>query len=81
MNRKERRSLRKQMGKKAASTIDLMLNVGEECLTCKKPYDKKDKEMVKTWFVEVFNAQKKVDLYCPQCHEEKINGTKENSSA
>ncbi len=81
MNRKQRRTLRKQMGSEATSSLDLMLGISEQCLTCKKLYDKKDKEMVKTWFVEVFNAQKKVDLYCPQCHEEKINGTKENSSA
>lgn len=49
MNRKERRTLQKQMGKEATSTIDLMLSLSDECLTCKKPYDKMNKEMVKTW--------------------------------
>ena len=78
MNRKERRTLRKQMGKEATSTLDLMLGIGEECLVCKKPYDKKDKEMVKTWFVEVFSSQKRVDLYCPDCHKEKTNVEKPN---
>lgn len=79
MNRKQRRTLRKQMGKEATSTLDLMLSLPENCLTCNKPYDKKDKQMVMTWFVEVFSSQKRVDLYCPQCHEEKANGRKENS--
>jgi hypothetical protein len=37
------------MGKEATSTIDLMLSLSDECLTCKKPYDKMNKEMVKTW--------------------------------
>ena len=67
------------MGKEATSKLDLMLNIGEQCLICKKPYDKKDKEMVKTWFVEVFNADKRVNLYCPTCFKEKTDGTKENS--
>jgi uncharacterized protein with PIN domain len=80
MNRKERRTLQKKMGKEAVSTIDLMLNTGTECLTCKKPYDKTNKEMVRTWFVEVFSKQKKVDLFCPECYKEKSNGREENSS-
>ena len=48
-----------------------MLNLPNECLTCKTPYDKKNREMVMTWFVEVFNEQKRVDLYCPQCQEKR----------
>lgn len=78
MNRKERRTLQKKMGKETVQTIDLMLNPGDCCLHCKKSYDKKDKEMVKTWFVEVFNKQKRVDLFCPECYKEVQNGRKEN---
>lgn len=73
MNRKQRRALGKQLGKDATSSIDLMLNLGDKCLICEKPYDKKDKEMVKTWFVEVFKEQKQVNLYCPECFKEKQN--------
>jgi hypothetical protein len=78
MNRKERRTLQKQMGKEATSTIDLMLSLSDECLTCKKPYDKMNKEMVKTWSVEIFYSQKKVDLYCPECFTEKQQNGKKN---
>lgn len=80
MNRKERRTLQKKMGKDTVATIDLMLNPGECCKSCKKIYDKKDREMVKTWFVEVFNKEKKVDLFCPECYKEKNNGSEKNSS-
>jgi hypothetical protein len=56
------------MGEKAVKQVGLMLNLPNECLTCKKPYDKKSKEMAMTWFVEVYNEQKRVDLYCPDCY-------------
>jgi len=80
MNRQQRRTLRKQMGKETTSTIDLMLSLPDKCLTCDKPYDKTNKEMVKSWFVEVFSKQKTVDLFCPECYKEKTDGGKENSS-
>lgn len=68
------------MGKDTVATIDLMLNPGECCKLCKKFYDKKNREMVNTWFVEVFNKEKKVDLFCPECYKEKNNGSEKNSS-
>lgn len=72
MNRKQRRAINKvAKNKEAASSIDLMLGIGDQCLTCHKPYDKFSKEMVMTWFVEVFKAQKKVNLYCPECYKAK----------
>ena len=74
MNRKQRRAINKiAKNDEAASSIDLMLGVADHCLTCKKPYDKMNKEMARTWFVEVYKEQKLVNLYCPQCWEEKSN--------
>jgi len=73
MNRKQRRALKKQTDQKTTDTIELMLNIPNECLLCKKNYDKKDREMVKTWFVEVYNKEKKVNLYCPECNEARKN--------
>ena len=67
MNRKQRRQLGKMAGKEAASKIDLMLNLPNECLTCKTPYDKMSKEMAITWTVKVYESQKLVQLYCPNC--------------
>ena len=39
----------------------------DECLTCRKPFDKKDREMVSSWYVVVKNESKTVNLYCPSC--------------
>ena len=41
--------------------------IPDRCLTCDKPYDKNDKEMVMTWNVVVRNKEQKVNLYCPDC--------------
>ena len=68
MNRKQRRQLNKVAGKQATSTIDLMLGMPTECIKCLKAYDKTSREMATTWFVEVYNSQKKVILTCPECH-------------
>jgi uncharacterized protein with PIN domain len=73
MNRKQRRTLQKIAGKKATSTIDLMLNMPSKCLTCEAPYDKMSREMAMTWTVEVYKAQQEVRLYCPSCQEKRTN--------
>ena len=71
MNRQQRRALGKSLGKETASVVGMMLNLPNECLTCKKPYDKKDKLMASTWSVEVFSETKQVKLYCPECFEKR----------
>jgi hypothetical protein len=71
MNRQQRRALGKQIGKEATSTIDLMLQIPTMCFICEALYDKKNREMVNTWSVEVFNEQKLVKLYCPECFEKR----------
>jgi hypothetical protein len=67
MNRKQRRTLNKMMGKETASMLQLMLNIPDKCMSCEKPFDRKDKEMVTTWQVAVFNEQRRVELRCPEC--------------
>jgi len=72
MNRKQRRTLNKvTKNDEAASSIDLMLGISEQCLTCQKPFDKLSKEMATTWFVEIFKTEKKVNLFCPECYKNK----------
>jgi hypothetical protein len=71
MNRKERRIAEKAMGKEAAQKAALMLSIPEKCLTCEAKFDKKSKEHAMTWFVEVFETLKRVDLYCPECQEKR----------
>jgi hypothetical protein len=69
MNRQQRRALQKVAGKSATSTIDLMLNIPDHCLTCSKPFDRMSKEMAMTWFIEVYKQAKETRLYCPECQE------------
>ena len=73
MNRKQRRTAEKLMGKEATQTVNLMLSLPEKCLTCEAKFDKKNKEHAATWHVEVFSEQKRVDLYCPECQQKTIN--------
>ena len=71
LNRKQRRTLEKIAGKSTTSTIDLMLNVSDKCLTCNKPFDKMSREMAMTWFIEVYKEAKETRLYCPECQEKR----------
>ena len=70
MNRKQRRALNKLTKKDKAKTIESKMtqfqNLPEMCLTCEKPFDKKDKKMVTTWSV-VVRDEETVRLYCPDC--------------
>jgi|LakMenE01Jun11ns_1017448.scaffolds.fasta_scaffold8691034_2 hypothetical protein len=70
MNRKQRRAFGKQVGEKASSAVDLILSIPDKCSVCQKDFDKKSKEMAKTWFVDVFSEQKLVVLTCPECRKQ-----------
>lgn len=72
-NRSRTGNKRKKLEQKMASQAALILAMPNECKICKEPFDKKNKMMVMTWFVEVFNAEKRVDLYCPKCSEARRN--------
>jgi hypothetical protein len=82
MNRKQKRTINKiAKNEEAASSIDLMINIPDQCLTCLKHYDKLSKEMANTWFVEVYKTQKKVDLYCPECYKIRRENEPENKNS
>ena len=55
--------------KELASKVGLFGKIGNSCIVCDKPFDKTDKEMVKSWYVIVRNETKQVNLYCPPCWE------------
>ena len=71
MNRKQRRSAEKQSKKdgneEMAEKVALFGLIGDQCLVCSKPFDKKNKEMVMSWNVVVRETEEKVNLYCPEC--------------
>ena len=66
LERKQKKDFQKEVTKK----VGLFNLIPEECNKCKKPYDKKSKEMAQTWFVNVFDDEKIVDLFCPDCWRE-----------
>ena len=84
MNRAQRRARDravKKTGKKGSEIeqkLGLFDKIPKHCLTCQKPFDKTNKEMVMNWNVVVRKKQKKVRLYCPTCWDKAIEFTKEN---
>ena len=82
MNRKKRRE-RERMLKKAGKQgsemeqkLGLFDKIPDNCLTCNKDFDKKNKEMVMNWNVVVREREGKVRLYCPTCWDKAIEFTK-----
>ena len=71
MNRAQRRKAMKEAkssGQEEMETkIALFGKMPDECLTCEKPFDKTDKEMVMSWNVVVREQNEIVRLYCPEC--------------
>jgi len=72
LTRKLQRTKEKDSKKELSKKVGLFNLLPEECYVCKAPYDKKSKEMAQTWFVNVFDEEKIVDLFCPDCWS-KIN--------
>tara|TARA_R110000851_G_scaffold106086_1_gene224962 strand:- start:284 stop:562 length:279 start_codon:yes stop_codon:yes gene_type:complete len=71
MNREQRRAMAKREKKdgneEMAEKVAMFGLIGDHCLVCNKPYDKKNKEMVMSWSVVVREKEEKVNLYCPEC--------------
>jgi hypothetical protein len=70
MNRKQRRAMEKELGKensqKLAEKFFQFDKLPDACLTCDMPFDKKSKEMARTWSI-VASDKDSVRLYCPKC--------------
>lgn len=67
VERKKAQKKEKQLKKEVAQKMNMFSRLPEACLSCLSPFDKTNGEMVKTWTVVVKEAQKKVNLYCPDC--------------
>ena len=73
MNRTQRRAQANKAKKEGetdlSEKISLFGLLPDDCSYCEKPFDKKDKEMVKSWSVVVREKEEIVRLYCPTCWE------------
>tara|TARA_Y100001963_G_C6785437_1_gene452413 strand:+ start:1879 stop:2148 length:270 start_codon:yes stop_codon:yes gene_type:complete len=67
LKRKMARNKAKQAKKDLKQKVGLFDKLEDECLVCEKPFDKKSKEDVTSWFVTVREEQGVVNLYCPEC--------------
>ncbi len=70
MNRAQRRALKKKTKKESKAledTVGMFELLPDECSSCTKPYDKKNRKMVMSWNVVVREKEKIVRLYCPTC--------------
>ena len=50
-----------------ATKVALFGKLGDTCMTCDKPFNKKDKKQVTSWSVVVREKEGKANLYCPEC--------------
>ena len=73
MNRQQRRARDKKINKSKKKKTDIEQKLGlfelipDDCFICHKVFDKKDKEMVKSWNVVVREQERSVKIYCPTC--------------
>ena len=65
LSKKIKRQKEKDAKKELSKKVGLFNKLGEECLVCQEPFDKKNKDMVMTWSVVV--KDESVRLYCPEC--------------
>jgi len=67
IKRKMARNKAKRAKKEMKEQLHLFGKLGNECMSCKKPFDKNSKEQVMKWKVVVREEQEKINLYCPEC--------------
>ena len=66
--RQMKRQRQKNKNKDLKQKVGLFNKMGDECYTCRKEFDKTNKEMVKSWYVTV--RHETVKVYCPTCWKE-----------
>jgi len=63
----------KRAKKDLQKKMNMFDRLPDECSACLGDFDKKDKEMVKSWRVVVRNDEGVVRLYCPKCWDTAIS--------
>ena len=73
IQRKIKKTKKKQVERELKEKINMFSQLEDFCLVCEKPFDKRDKEMVQSWYVVVRKEQGNVNLYCPECWDRARN--------
>lgn len=77
LKRKLERTKKKAAEKELKQKVMMFDKMPDVCVSCLKDFDKRDREMVKTWYVVERRKENKVNLYCPECWEDGINMVKD----
>ena len=77
MSIKARNRNSKNAEKELSRKVGLFDKLSDECLVCQLPFNKKDKEMVISWYVIVREKQNQVNLYCPSCWQDAVSVVEE----
>ena len=67
IKRDNQKRIKKNLEGEVKQKLNMFDKLGEECLACKKEFDKTSREMVESWSVVVREDEGKVNLYCPTC--------------
>jgi hypothetical protein len=67
LKRNKLKKAKKAAKKDMAAKISLFEHLGDECLVCCRPFNKKDRAQVMSWSVVVKEKENQVNLYCPDC--------------
>lgn len=67
IRRKKEKDAKKKLAKEVKQKMNMFDKLGDECLACRKSFDKTNREMVSSWTVIVRQQEDKVNLYCPSC--------------
>ncbi len=77
LKRKVERAKKKAAEKELKQKVMMFDKMPDVCVSCFKDFDKRDREMVKTWYVVERRKENKVNLYCPECWEDGMNLVKD----
>ena len=67
ISRNKSKQKEKNAEKDLSEKVKMFDRLPNECGSCEKPFDKKNKKLVSSWFVVVKEKEQRVNLYCPPC--------------
>lgn len=73
IKRNKLKKAKKAAKKEMAAKMSLFGRLGDECLVCYKPFNKKDRSQVMSWSVVVKKEKNQVNLYCDVCWDKAAN--------
>jgi len=67
VNSAKRKKKQKAAQEELQKKTGMFLGLPDKCCVCEAPFDKKSREMARTWNVVVYEEEKVIRLTCPPC--------------